>query len=118
MKKVFGYVLVFGILIVVIAALQKNNINISQLDKLNEKSSIEFSDTAKGQISEAINGIDDLGNSVDELFEETGEKIKQYGEDASNRMEEAFVNSAQEAAGKTARNLWQKMKETLSDIIK
>lgn len=117
MKKILRYVIILGFLALAIAFFQTKDINIPQIDNLKQKSSIEFNASAKEDIADALNNIDSIGESIDGVWSETSEKIKEYGEEASSKMEEKFVKTAEEAAAKTAHGFWQKMRETIQKIL-
>ena len=121
MKKSLRYILIAAVIILAAVYIKNNGIKLPDTEQLTKSGSIEFSETARTDIAEAIDDVSNFGQTVNEavdgVFEETGDRLREYGENASDAIEEALVKTAEEKAGNAVREIWQKIKDTILNLL-
>lgn len=81
------------------------------------KYSVAINDETIEDISKAVESLENMGFSTEKMIDEIDKLYLKYGEEFLDHAEEAFVESAKDAAGNTAQNVWNSIEKTVLDAF-
>lgn len=89
----------------------------NSINEAKDRFGLVISDSISTEIADTVLKLEEMGISSDILIDESDKLIKKYGEDFSDHIEEALVDTAKEAAGKAAEGIWDKFKNAVAGLL-